>query len=80
MLEQPNVRRRHDGSIDIDFYRQAAVAERRLAVAAFARGVAKQRGGVIAAMMLAIGLYVASHGGRGEASAGERHNSAVAPL
>lgn len=29
MLDQTAVRRRHDGSIDIDFYRQQGLAERR---------------------------------------------------
>ncbi len=29
MLDQTTVRRREDGSIDIDFYRQSGLAERR---------------------------------------------------
>jgi hypothetical protein len=81
MLEQPNVRRHHDGSINIDAYRQVALAERRLAIAIFARSVAKTRGGLAAAVVLAAGLYVASHSGTGsEASAAARHNGAMLPL
>jgi hypothetical protein len=81
MLEQPNIRRRHDGSIDLDAYRQIALAERRLTITIFARSVAKMRGGLAAAVMLAAGLYVASHSGTGsEASAAARHNSAMLPL
>jgi hypothetical protein len=77
MLQQPNVRRRQNGSIDLDFYRRQAAAERRLAIAEFVRGVARLRGGMIAAIVLAAGLYVASQAGT-NASATPRHESAVA--
>ena len=77
MLQQPNVRRRQNGSIDLDFYRREAAAERRLAIAEFVRGVARLRGGMIAAVVLAAGLYVAAQAGT-YASATPRHESAVA--
>ena len=81
MLTQSKVRRRQDGSIDIDAYRQIALAERRLTIAILARNIAKMRSGLAAAVVLAAGLYVASHSGTGsEASAAARHNSAMLPL
>jgi hypothetical protein len=76
MLEQPNVRRRPDGSIDIDFYRREAAAERRAATADFVRGAVRLRGGLIAAIVLATGLYVASQADT-NAAAIPRHDVAV---
>ena len=80
MLEQPHARRRLDGSIDIDFYRQRGLMERRLVMTGFARGVNKVHRGVIAVLLLAAALYLApSRDGAGwnEASAvTARHNSA----
>ena len=79
MLEQPHVRRRHDGSIDIDFYRQADLTERRLVMTDFFRGLKKVHRGVIAVMILAAALYMApSRDGTGwnAASLTARHNSA----
>lgn len=40
MFEHPNIRR-DDGSIDIDFYRQAGLTERRLVMIDFFRGLGR---------------------------------------
>ena len=59
MFEQPNFRRRDDGSIDIDFYRQAGLSERRLVMTDFARGLRKALRGVVAVLLLAATVYMA---------------------
>jgi hypothetical protein len=81
VFEQPNIRRRDDGSIDIDFYRQAALMERCLVMTDFARGVRKVHRAVIAVLLLAAAFYMApSRDGAAwdEASAiSARHNNAT---
>lgn len=42
MLDQTTVRRREDGSIDIDFYRQQGLAERRAVMKRTVRSVGKR--------------------------------------
>jgi hypothetical protein len=79
MFAQPHIRRRDDGSIDIDFYRQAALTERRLVMTGFARGLKKVHRGVIAVLILAAALYMApsrDRTGWNEASVTARHNGA----
>ena len=80
MFAQPDIRRRHDGSIDIDFYRQAGLTERRLVMTDFFRSVKEVHRGVIAVLLFAGAIYMApSRDGTGwnEASAvTARHNSA----
>ena len=80
MLEQPNIRRHHNGSIDIDFYRQAGLTERCLVMTGFVSGLKKAQRGVIAVLLLAAAIYMApARDGTGwnEASAiSARHNSA----
>jgi hypothetical protein len=75
--KHPNIRRREDGSIDIDFYRQAGLTERRLVITNFARGLKKVHRGVIAALLLAAALYSSRDGtGSNQASTiGARNNS-----
>jgi hypothetical protein len=81
MFAQPDIRRRHDGSIDVDFYRQAGLTERRLVMTDFFRGLRKVHRGVIAVLLFAAAIYMApSRDGTGwnEASAiSARHNSAI---
>ena len=81
MFEQPTIRRRDDGSIDIDFYRQAGLTERHLVMADFSRG--RLRGAhrvVFAVIIVGAALYIAAArdgAGWNEASAvTARHNSA----
>ena len=81
MLEQQQIRRRQDGSIDIDFYRQVGLTERRLVMTDFFRGVKKVHRGVIAVLLMAAAISMApSRDGTGwnQASAvTARHNSAM---
>jgi hypothetical protein len=84
MFEHPNIRRRCDGSIDIDFYRQAALNERRLVMTNFTRGKSVHRGVIAVLLLAAAALYMApsrDSTGWNEASAiGAQHNSAKPQL
>ena len=60
MLAQQDIRRRIDGSIDIDFYRHRALMERRAAMAGFFRGAGRTKWGLVAAALLATALYATS--------------------
>lgn len=55
MTPQPDVRRRPDGSIDIDFYRHKGLMQRRLVLTGFFRGARKP----LAAAALAIVMLCA---------------------
>jgi hypothetical protein len=59
VFKAPNIRRRSDGSIDIDFYREAGLTERRLVMIRFARGLMRLHRVVIAVLMLAATFYMA---------------------
>jgi hypothetical protein len=59
LVEQQHIRRRDNGSIDIDFYRQVGLMERRMVMTNFARGLKKVHRGIVAALMLAAALYMA---------------------
>lgn len=58
-VQELHTHRRLDGSIDIDFYRQRGLMERRAVMTNFARGVSKMHRGVIAALLLAAALHSA---------------------
>jgi len=81
VFEPPNIRRRFDRSIDIDFYRQAALTERRLVMTNFLRSRKETHRDVVAILLLAATLNIApSRDGTGwnEASSiGAGHNSAM---
>jgi hypothetical protein len=64
MLDQTTVRRRKDGSIDIDFYRQSGLAERR-AVMKRAIGSVGKHGRPFAALMVAAAGLTAAFAGTG---------------
>jgi len=54
MAAQQDIRRRIDGSIDIDFYRQKGLSERRVVMTGFFRGAGKP---LAAAALVMIALY-----------------------
>ena len=66
MLDQTTVRRREDGSIDIDFYRQSGLAERRAVMNRAIRSVGK-RGKPFAALTVAAAGLTAVFAGTGTA-------------
>lgn len=53
------VRRRVDGSIDIDFYRQKGLMERRAVGTHFFKGKSRMKKGLIGAAIVAAALYFA---------------------
>jgi hypothetical protein len=81
MFEHPSFRRRDDGSIDIDFYRQAGLTERGVVMTGFLRGAKKALAGVVAVLLLAATFYMAPSrevAGRNAVSAvGARHDSTM---
>jgi hypothetical protein len=54
MAAQQDIRRRIDGSIDIDFYRQKGLSERRVVMTGFFRGASKP---LAATALVMIALY-----------------------
>jgi hypothetical protein len=78
VFEPPNIRRRFDGSIDID-HRQAALTERRLVMTKFLRSRKKTHRDVVAILLLAANVAPSRDGsGWNEASSiGAGHNSAM---
>jgi hypothetical protein len=61
MMLEPDlhVRRRDDGSIDIDFYRQKGLMERRAVMTRFFDGRGRMKKGLIGAAIIATALYFA---------------------
>ena len=66
MLEQTAARRREDGSIDIDFYRQQGLAERRAVMKRTVRSLGK-RGKPFAAITIVAAVLTAMFGATGMA-------------
>ena len=64
MLDRTTVRRREDGSIDIDFYRQSGLAERRAVLSSAVRSLEK-RGKPFAALTIAAAVLTAVLAGTG---------------
>jgi hypothetical protein len=54
-----NIRRRTNGSIDIDFYREQSVTERRAVMTAFLKGAGRVARPLIAVAALATAVYLA---------------------
>jgi len=52
------ITRRLDGSIDIDFYRQKGLMERRVVMTDFFRGTVRARKAIVAVAIIAAALYV----------------------
>lgn len=80
MLDQPTVRRREDGSIDIDFHRQAGLTERRRVMTEFFHGMKKLHRGAIAVLLLAAALYMAPRdvaGGNAVSATSAQHNGVI---
>src|SRR5262245_61293665 len=77
MLDRTTVRRREDGSIDIDFYRQAGLTERRRVMADFFLAMKKLHRGVIAVLLLAAALYMAPRDVAGGDAASAQHNGVI---
>jgi len=67
MHNQSTVRRREDGSIDIDFYRQRGLAERRAVLKRTIRSFGK-RGKPFAAFTIVAAVLTAVFAGTGAAS------------
>jgi hypothetical protein len=59
LTQHQDIRRRIDGSIDIDFYRQAGLTERRVVMTNFFGGAKKLVKPLVAAAVLAGALYLA---------------------
>jgi len=57
MIAQQDIRRRLDGSIDVDFYRQKGLTERRVVMTDFFRSAGKP---LAAAALVMIALYAVS--------------------
>ena len=76
MLEQHEVRRRLDGSIDIDFYRQRGLMERRAVMTGFFTGLRGAAKPVVSAAVLMATLYMAHEGSRNFAASDAERNSA----
>ena len=58
MTAQDQITRRLDGSIDIDFYRQKGLMERRVVMTDFFRGMVRPRKALVAVAIIAAALYV----------------------
>ena len=78
-----DIRRRFDGSIDIDFYRQRGLMERRAVMTHFFKGVARPRKALIAAAVIVAALYMSpaspardGTGWNGPSASSPRPNSA----
>ena len=65
MLDRTTVRRRKDGSIDIDFYRQSGLAERRAVDETAPIRSVEKRGKPFAALMIAAAVLTAVFAGTG---------------
>ena len=64
--QHPEIRRRPDGSIDIDFYRLRGLIERRAVQAGFFKRIRRIKSGLIAIAVLAMTVAVLpSHDGTG---------------
>jgi len=59
LTQRQDIRRRHDGSIDIDFYRQQGLMERRAVMTNFFSGAKKLAKPLAAAAVLVGALYLA---------------------
>ena len=58
MLAHPHIHRRTDGSIDIDFYRQQGLMERRIVLTGFMKGIAKLGPPLAVLTAVAVSLYL----------------------
>ena len=67
MLDQTTIRRRQDGSIDTDFYRQQGLAERRAVMKRALRRVGK-RGKAFAALVIVTSVLSGMFAATGTAS------------
>ena len=79
MFERPTIRR-HDGSIDIDFHRQARLSQHSSVMTGFSQGLEKIHRGVVAVLLLAAVLYIAparDGAGSNDGLVGTPHNGVV---